>query len=405
MTGTIAPFPKHQLFDNNGVPAVGAKLFTYTAGTSTKVNTYTEATLVSANTNPIVLDASGRCTIFLTPGVSYKFVLAPSTDTDPPASPIWTVDDVQAVPLRNSDVDVIGVAGETVTVGQPVYLSAGDGGRTAGSWYKTLNSVSEYRGIAADLVGFIITGGTASTGIVVRIAGRVTGLTGLTPGLVYYTATVVAGLITAAPDASAPRAVGQADTTTSLIITANDQRFGKPIFRVSPNYFLGQDASLTTTPTEATLDGTISAFVDTGDRANGTTVETVLTTVTLLANSFTSVTRGSLKVSFTWSVAANGNTKTMKFYFGATSVTVYTGTQNGGTGHAEMWVTRTGNTTQKITGFMSAINAAGTGTTASFSTTAAETMANDIVVKTTGQSGTASSDITQNMFIPQALAL
>lgn len=407
MTGTVAPFPKHQIFDNNGIPAVGAKLFTYLAGTATKVNTYTESTLSSANTNPIVLDTAGRATIFLTPGVSYKFVLAPSTDTDPPVSPIWTVDDVQAVPLRNSDVDVTGTAGTTITAGQCVYLSAGDGSLTAGSWYPT-NAGTIYKGSGAIQIGFATTAGTAATSVTVRIKGRVTGLAGLTPGATYYTdnsaGNITTSFVTSGGVALNNRAVGEADTTTSLIILEN-QACGQALFEVAPHYRPGQNLTSGVTTFTGVVNGTLTANVDTADVPNGTTVETTLSTFTTVANLMTGSTKGTLRVSFSWTIAANGNTKTVRFYFGGTAVTVYTGAQNGGTGHAEMWVTRTGNSTQKITGFMSAVNAAGTGTTASFSTTSAETMANNIVVKTTGQSGTASSDIIQNMFIPEILAL
>ena len=39
------------------------------------VATYTDVALTIPNGNPIVCDAAGRCVIFLSPGVSYKFVV------------------------------------------------------------------------------------------------------------------------------------------------------------------------------------------------------------------------------------------------------------------------------------------------------------------------------------------
>lgn len=89
-----------QFCDSTGVPRAGAKLFTYVGGSvNTKQTTYTESTGVTANTNPIVLDSNGKIPqpIWLTTGVSYKFVLAPSTDTDPPTSPIDTIDVVTGI--------------------------------------------------------------------------------------------------------------------------------------------------------------------------------------------------------------------------------------------------------------------------------------------------------------------
>src|SRR6185436_10593119 len=89
--------PKPQFVDSAGNPAVGNKLFFYVAGsTSTKQNTFTDSTGSVANANPVVLNALGEPTteIWWTQGLSYKIVYAPSTDTDPPTSPIWTIDNL-----------------------------------------------------------------------------------------------------------------------------------------------------------------------------------------------------------------------------------------------------------------------------------------------------------------------
>jgi hypothetical protein len=49
-----------QFFDNNGNPLSGGKIYTYEAGTSTPLATYTSSTGVTAHTNPIVLNSGGR---------------------------------------------------------------------------------------------------------------------------------------------------------------------------------------------------------------------------------------------------------------------------------------------------------------------------------------------------------
>lgn len=93
MSNVLTPNAKQQFFDNNGRPAVGYQLFTYAAGTTTKLDTYVSES-GAANTNPIVLDYRGECNLWIPPNVSYKYVLAPPSDTDPPTASIWTVDDV-----------------------------------------------------------------------------------------------------------------------------------------------------------------------------------------------------------------------------------------------------------------------------------------------------------------------
>lgn len=94
----LSPLPIQKFFGNNGRPLAGGLLFTYAAGTSDKIATYTDASGNSQNTNPIVLDFRGECRIWLDPKQSYKFVLSPPGDTDPPTRPIWTVDDITVAP-------------------------------------------------------------------------------------------------------------------------------------------------------------------------------------------------------------------------------------------------------------------------------------------------------------------
>lgn len=93
-TTVLAPLPKERFVDSAGLPLVGGKLFTYAAGTTAKQVTYTDATGTVPNTNPVVLDARGEANVWLDASLAYKFVLSPSTDTDPPTAAIWTVDNV-----------------------------------------------------------------------------------------------------------------------------------------------------------------------------------------------------------------------------------------------------------------------------------------------------------------------
>jgi hypothetical protein len=71
-----------QFFDDNGTPLAGGLIYTYQAGSSTPLATYTTNNGTIANSNPIVLDASGRVPneIWLFEGYSYKFVLKNADD-------------------------------------------------------------------------------------------------------------------------------------------------------------------------------------------------------------------------------------------------------------------------------------------------------------------------------------
>ena len=94
--------------DANGDPRTGAHLHTYLAGGSTPATTYktSAGSGGAAHTNPIILDANGLppAPIWLTQGASYKFVLAPSTDTTPPVSAILTIDNITGI---NDVADVV----------------------------------------------------------------------------------------------------------------------------------------------------------------------------------------------------------------------------------------------------------------------------------------------------------
>ena len=72
-----------QFFTNTGAVLTGGKLYTYAAGTTTPLATYTTSAGTVARTNPVVLDAAGRVPdsgeIWITPA-SYKFVLKDAND-------------------------------------------------------------------------------------------------------------------------------------------------------------------------------------------------------------------------------------------------------------------------------------------------------------------------------------
>lgn len=75
MTALLPPFPKFYAADANGVPLASGLLYTYAAGTTTPLATYTDSTGSVANTNPVSLDSSGKANVWLAAGTAYKFVL------------------------------------------------------------------------------------------------------------------------------------------------------------------------------------------------------------------------------------------------------------------------------------------------------------------------------------------
>ena len=73
-----------QFLDNNGNMLSGGLIYTYNAGTTTPLATYTSNLGTVAHPNPIILDSAGRIPdggeTWVANGVSYKFVLKDSND-------------------------------------------------------------------------------------------------------------------------------------------------------------------------------------------------------------------------------------------------------------------------------------------------------------------------------------
>ncbi len=88
-TTVLAPYLTSQFFGSNGAFLSGGQIFTYSAGTVTPIATYTDSTGGTPNTNPIVLNARGECSIWISPNTAYKFVLQDSN-----GNTIWTRDQV-----------------------------------------------------------------------------------------------------------------------------------------------------------------------------------------------------------------------------------------------------------------------------------------------------------------------
>lgn len=159
--GTVMPYAKIQLFDNNGDPCNGCLLSTFAAGTSTPLATYSESTLTTPNANPVVMDSAGRATVFLSP-TSYKFVLKSAASVT-----IWTVDGVSAVGLASVGSQAVTFGG---TSNVPVTATAYPSGTTyatlhAGTLMWNINSANI--GGTYALEGMLLgSGGTISAALV-----------------------------------------------------------------------------------------------------------------------------------------------------------------------------------------------------------------------------------------------
>lgn len=103
-------YPKFAAIDDNGLPAVGYEVYSYVAGTSTLTTTYSNRTLTSSNTNPIILNSRGEADIYV--GSATKLILVEPDGS--PSTPVWTVDYIG----EQQSVFVTGEATPTTTDNQ-----------------------------------------------------------------------------------------------------------------------------------------------------------------------------------------------------------------------------------------------------------------------------------------------
>jgi microcystin-dependent protein len=114
-----------QFFTTTGLPLAGGYLYTYQAGSTTPLTTYTDNGGTSSNTNPIQLGTDGRppAEIWLTYGFNYKFVLADSTN-----AVIQTYDNLYGI------IGVQATSGATIPAGL-ISMWSGSIGSIPSGWY------------------------------------------------------------------------------------------------------------------------------------------------------------------------------------------------------------------------------------------------------------------------------
>ena len=85
----LSPFPKFRALDANGNPLAGGKLTTYEPGTLTPKATFTTALGITANANPVILNAQGEADVWLQG--AYRWILTDAQDLQQ-----WDIDNINA---------------------------------------------------------------------------------------------------------------------------------------------------------------------------------------------------------------------------------------------------------------------------------------------------------------------
>ncbi len=145
MTYSLSPiFNIPQFFDNLGKPLAGGKIYTYVAGSSTTLQTtYSNSIGSVSNSNPILLDSSGKLTtaIWLDDSKLYNFVLTDSTNTV-----VTSVDNVSSS-AANSNASAVIVESQTATAGQTVITLANSYTPGSNNLELSINGLIKIKGV------------------------------------------------------------------------------------------------------------------------------------------------------------------------------------------------------------------------------------------------------------------
>lgn len=157
-----------QFFNSNGDPLSGGLLYTYSAGTTTPVSTYTSRSGAAFNTNPIVLDSAGRtpAEIWLDGGVLYKFVLKTSGFVE-----IGSYDNIPAVNDPTTTNNLITVAGTNALTGLATPPLEG---YTTGAQYSFIAQNTNSGAVTIDIDSLGVKAVT-QTGATALVAGSIVG--------------------------------------------------------------------------------------------------------------------------------------------------------------------------------------------------------------------------------------
>lgn len=118
MAGSLLPQPKQTFQDNTGNPLAGGKIYTYAAGTLTPKDTYQDAGLTVANTNPVIANSRGEVVMY--GSGQYRVILKDAQDNT-----IWDRDNIGGIDLSAADgAKYVGKIASGGTLAEPMRSSS-----------------------------------------------------------------------------------------------------------------------------------------------------------------------------------------------------------------------------------------------------------------------------------------
>jgi hypothetical protein len=331
MPGVITTLPTQQ-FSQNGEPVSGGSVTVYAANTVTPANTWQDKAQTTLNTNPIILDAQGRCNIWLQPGNVYDFVVKTAL-----GATLYTIEDVAGA---IDSVASASVSEWVVTGLTPTFISATSfsviGNQTA--TYSVGRRVKATISSGATVYGTITSSAFSSVTTVTLIMDSTSldsGLSAVDVGIISYVNPSINSVamlnLSSYSGADIPLAIGQASiydvsAVTSLLLriaTGNNQ-----MYDISCNIDHGAGATLASNPNLQVNNANFGTNVITNQRADIN--DTSVSTGTATANNAFFL--GPLGKAYSYEIRAKTRTtgKFLQCFYRASSATVtFTGAFTG----------------------------------------------------------------------------
>lgn len=222
MAKYLAPAPKFQAFDSDGVPLALGKVYTYESGASTTpLATYTDSTGNTANANPVILDSRGEANIWFTTASEYRIVLKTSADAT-----LYTIDNVAGAVTPSAYFATLMSSTQRSEVFDDVVA---EGGTITGTVLMSGAAVNFAAGVTVASATSTPIGAAASNNVTVSGVATITSFDNVSSGIVRYV--TFSGILTLTHNATSLILPTGANITTAAGDTAAFQSLGSGNWR------------------------------------------------------------------------------------------------------------------------------------------------------------------------------